>query len=54
MADQPVIPPVSNSTPLPKRRTENTGKGKQKPASNNRSSQKRPKDDGRPHVDEYA
>lgn len=54
MADQPLIPPVTNSPPLPRRRPE-TVKDKVKSGDKQKSRQKQQnKDDGKPHIDEFA
>ncbi len=54
MADQPLIPPVTNSAPLPRRHSD-TGKGKVKSGNEQKSRQKQQKkDDGKPHIDEFA
>lgn len=56
MADNPIIPPVTSSMPLPRQRPVPVGKeqDKRQPDRQTPPKPKRPKDDGKPHIDEFA
>jgi hypothetical protein len=54
MADPVIIPPVTPSPTVPKRRPDGKERGQDRPAQRRPPGKRRQQDDGRPHIDEFA